>query len=131
MQQATVNLFGDMNVRADTLMSGLVAATPSTDTTAPVVTITSPSATTTVANGAKVTLSGTATDVDGRVAGVEVSTDAGATWHPATGTGSWTYAFYTSGVSAQVVRVRAIDASVNLGDPATRQFTLTGKNTLF
>ena len=131
MQQATVNLFGDMNVRADTLMSGLVAATPSTDTTAPVVTITSPSATTTVANGAKVTLSGTATDAGGRVAGVEVSTDAGATWHPATGTGSWSYTFYTSGVSAQVVRVRAIDDSVNLGDPATRMFGLTGKNTLF
>ena len=131
MQQATVNLFADMNVRPATLMNGLVPATPSTDTTAPSVSITSPGATTTVANGARVTLSGTASDVGGRVAAVEVSTDAGTTWHPAIGTTSWSYSFYTSGLSAQVVRVRAIDDSVNLGDPAVRQLTLTGKNTLF
>ncbi len=131
MQQATVNLFADMNVQPGNLMSGLVAPSASTDTVAPSVTITSPAATTTVANGAKVTISGTASDTGGRVAGVEVSTDAGATWHPATGTTSWSYSFHTSGLSAQVVRVRAIDDSVNLGQPATRQFTLTGRNSLF
>ncbi|MFI5937437.1 DUF4082 domain-containing protein [Actinoplanes sp. NPDC051494] len=131
MQQATINLFADMNVQPDTLMTGMHAAVPSADTTAPTIAITSPAATTTVANGAKVTVSGTAADVGGRVAGVEVSTDAGATWHPATGTTAWSYSFHTSGLSAQVIRARAIDDSVNLGSPATRQFTLTGKNTLF
>ncbi|WP_328468563.1 DUF4082 domain-containing protein [Actinoplanes sp. NBC_00393] len=131
MQQATINLFADMNVQPDTLMSELEPVSASTDTTAPTVSITSPASTTTVANGTKVTLSGTASDVGGRVAGVEVSTDAGATWHPATGTSSWSYSWYTTGLSAQVARVRAIDDSVNIGAPATRQFTLTGKNTLF
>jgi hypothetical protein len=131
MQQATINLLADMAVQPATLISGLVDATPSSDTTAPSVSITTPAATTTVANGAKVTISGVASDVGGRVAGLEVSTDAGVTWHPATGTTSWTYSFHTTGVSAQVVRVRAIDDSVNLGEPATRQFTLAGRNTLF
>ena len=36
-------------------------------------------------NGAPVTITGTATDTGRQVAGVEVSTDGGATWHPATG----------------------------------------------
>ena len=35
MQQATVNLFADMGLQADTLMTGLAAAAASTDTTAP------------------------------------------------------------------------------------------------
>ena len=42
MQQATVNLFADMGAQPDSLISGLVAATASTDTTAPTSTITSP-----------------------------------------------------------------------------------------
>ncbi|WP_305784101.1 DUF4082 domain-containing protein [Symbioplanes lichenis] len=131
MQQATVNLFADMGVQPATLMGSLDPATASADTTAPTVSITSPAATTTVANGSQVTLSGSASDVGGRVAGVEVSTDAGVSWHPATGTTSWTYSFHTTGLGAQVVQVRAIDDSVNIGAPATRQFMLTGKNTLF
>ena len=44
MQQATVNLFADMGVQPQTLMSGLTPATASTDTTPPTSTITSPSA---------------------------------------------------------------------------------------
>ena len=44
MQQATVNLFADMGAQPATLMSGLTAATASTDTTAPTSTITSPAA---------------------------------------------------------------------------------------
>ena len=39
----------------------------------------------TVTNNVAVTVSGTATDGGGVVAGVEVSTDGGQTWHPATG----------------------------------------------
>ncbi|WP_052721107.1 DUF4082 domain-containing protein [Actinoplanes rectilineatus] len=132
MQQATINLFADMNVQPATLMSGMAAATPSTDTAAPTVAITTPAATATVANGSQVTLSGTATDTGGgRVAGVEVSLDNGVSWHPAVGTSSWSYTFYTSGLGAQMVQVRAIDDSVNIGDPVARQFVLTGRNTLF
>jgi len=119
MQQATVNLLADMGATATTLMSGLVAATASTDKTAPTVTITSPTAGASIANGTLVTASGTAADTGGRVAGVEVSTD-GATWHPATGTTSWTYQYTQPGSGAVTLRVRAIDDSANIGAPATR-----------
>ena len=71
--------------RPTTLMSGLAAASPSTDTRAPSSTITSPTAGAAIADGTRVTISGTATDAGGAVAGVEVSTDGGTTWHPATG----------------------------------------------
>ena len=98
MQQATVNLFADMGAQPYALISGLTAATASTDTTAPTSTITSP-----------------ASGRDHRrrrqdhhhrhrgghrggvVAGVEVSTDGGTTWHPATGTTSWTYSWVAHG----------------------------------
>ena len=40
MRQATVNLFADMGAQPGTLQSGLVAATASTDTTAPAATVT-------------------------------------------------------------------------------------------
>ena len=133
MQQAVINLFADMGVQPATLMSGLVPASASTDHQAPVVTITSPAAGTTLTRGEEVTLTGTATDVGGgRVAGVEVSTDGGETWHPAEGTTSWSYTFYPEGTSTMVVWVRAIDDSVNIGQsPATREFALTGPHTLF
>ena len=89
MQQATVNLFADMGVQPATLSSGLVAATASTDTTPPTSTITSPAAGANLNDGAQVTVTGTATDAGGGVvAGVEVSTDGGTTWHPATITGA-------------------------------------------
>jgi hypothetical protein len=84
MEQATVNLFADMSAQPASLISGLTAASKSADTTAPTSAITSPPASAT--DGTKVTLSGTASDVGGVVTGVEVSTDGGGTWHPATGT---------------------------------------------
>ncbi len=117
MQQAQVNLFADMGAQPATLSTSLIAATKSTDTTAPTVTVTSPAAGTTVPNGTSVTLAGTAADVGGVVAGVEVSTDAGASWHPATGTTAWSYTYFQHGVGAQSIRVRAIDDSLNR--PAT------------
>ena len=42
MQQATVNLFADMGVQPETVQPGLVAATASNDTTAPVSAVASP-----------------------------------------------------------------------------------------
>ncbi|GAA1034375.1 hypothetical protein GCM10009557_38880 [Virgisporangium ochraceum] len=133
MQQATVNLLADMGAQPTTLMSGLDPATMSTDFTAPSVTVTSPANGTSVANGAAVTVSGTAVDAgSGEVAGVEVSTDGGTTWHPATGTSAWSYTFHSNGPGSQVVKVRAVDDSGNLGQtPATLGLTLTGPSTLF
>jgi hypothetical protein len=116
MQQATVNLFADMgNVQPSTLLSTLTAATASTDTVAPTATISTP--TQTVADGAKITISGTATDVGGGVvAGIEVSTDNGVTWHPATtGTASWTYSWTAHGNPSTVIKARATDDSANIG----------------
>src|SRR6478735_1783244 len=75
MKQATVNLFADMGVQPATLQSGLVAATASTDTTAPTTTIAAPLSGATLQSGAAVTVSGSATDTGGVVGGVEVSTD--------------------------------------------------------
>jgi hypothetical protein len=131
MQQATINVLADMGAQPTTLMSGMVAAAASTDTVGPTVTITSPAASASFANGAQVAVSGTATDSAGVVAGVEVSTNGGATWHPATGTGSWSYTYYATGDNASTVMVRATDDSGNIGAVGSRQVILTGSTSLF
>jgi Domain of unknown function (DUF4082)/Cadherin-like domain len=115
VQQAMVNLFADMGVQPQTLQSGLVAATMSTDTTPPVSTI-SPIGN--VNEQQAVTITGTATDIGGGVvAGVEVSTDGGATWHPATGTTSWSYRWWPQAPGTFKVLSRAIDDSLNVETP--------------
>ena len=114
MQQATVNLFADMGAQPTTPLSGLVGASKTTDTTAPTATLTSPPSA--VTDGSQVTLSGTAADTGGGVvAGVEVSTDNGSTWHPASGTTSWTYSWTAHGSPSTTIKVRASDDSGNLG----------------
>jgi hypothetical protein len=118
MQQAMVNLFADMGVQPQTLMSGLVAASASTDTTAPTSKITSPLAGASIPNGTNLTVSGTATDVGGVVAGVEVSIDGGTTWHPATGTTSWTYTGVVHGSATLSILSRATDDSLNTEKPS-------------
>ncbi len=121
MQQATVNLFADMGVQPQTLIAGLHSATASTDTTAPTSTISSPTAGQHLTDGSKVTISGSSTDTGGGiVAGVEVSTDGGSTWHPATMTGqaatpvSWTYPWIAHGSPSTTIKVRATDDSGNV-----------------
>jgi len=128
MQQATVNLLADMGVQPQTLMAGLAPASASTDTTPPTSTITSPSPGATIADGTKVTISGTASDAGGGVvAGVEVSTDGGATWHPATITGpdaqtvGWTYTWVAHGAPSATIESRAVDDSGNLESPSDAQ----------
>ncbi|MEA2138972.1 MAG: large repetitive protein, partial [Solirubrobacteraceae bacterium] len=119
MQQATVNLFADMGAQPGALLPGLVAATPSTDATAPVSAISTPLAAATLTDGAAVAVTGIASDVGGQVAGVEVSTDGGATWHPATtGTTSWSYSWIVHGHPSTTIRTRAVDDSGNLETPS-------------
>ncbi len=127
MQQATVNLFADMGVQPTSLQSGLNLATASTDKTPPTSSITSPTSGSAIASGTTVTVSGTASDAGGGiVGGVEVSTDGGTTWHPATGLGTWTYAWTVSGSSA-VIRSRAVDDNGNIETPtAGTTVTVTG-----
>jgi Domain of unknown function (DUF4082)/Bacterial Ig-like domain/Bacterial Ig domain len=133
MQQATVNILADMGAQPTTLLSTLKPASASTDHLAPTATITSPVAGTTVSSGGTVTVTGTAVDSGGgRVAGVEVSTDGGTTWHPASGTTSWTYTSYAAGVSSETILARATDDSANLqGTPASVTINVKGPYTIF
>jgi hypothetical protein len=125
MQQATVNLFADMGAQPSTLISGLVAAAQTTDITPPTSTITSPISNATLADGSSVTVSGTATDSGGGVvAGVEVSTDGGSTWHPATIAGqdavtvNWSYTWVANGSPSTTIMSRATDDSGNIEKPS-------------
>jgi hypothetical protein len=114
VQQATINLFADMGVQPQTLQSGLVAATASSDTTAPVSRINQPG---NVIQQQTVAITGGATDAGGVVAGVEVSTDGGNTWHPATGTTSWSYNWWPQAPGTYKILSRAVDDSLNLEVP--------------
>ncbi|SDK96853.1 Ig-like domain-containing protein [Nocardioides sp. YR527] len=125
MQQAQINLLADMGAQPTTLMAGMQAVTASTDTTGPTVSISTPAAGSTQANGSKVTLTGTATDTGGVVAGVEYSTDGGTSWHPGKGTSAWTVEYIQPGVGNTSVRVRAVDDSANIGATATRTFNVS------
>lgn len=116
MQQATANLLADLGVQPQTLQSNLVAATASTDSTGPTITVANPT------NGADlpalspVTVSGTAAELGGgRLARVEVSANGGATWKRADGLGSWTYSWTPTQQGPATIQVRAIDDSVNVG----------------
>jgi Domain of unknown function (DUF4082)/Bacterial Ig-like domain/Bacterial Ig domain len=118
MQQATLNLLADMGVQPTTMQAGLVAATASADHTAPASTITAPTGGATETSGTAVTISGTASDAGGGVvAGVEVSTDSGATWHPATGTTSWSYTWTPGPTGSFTIKSRASDDSANVETP--------------
>ncbi len=125
MEQATVNLLGEMGTQPGSLSAGLVAASKSTNTTPPTSTITSPAQGETFEDGSQVTVSGTATDAAGGVvAGVEVSTDGGLTWHPATLTTpaeqsvTWSYTWVAHGSPTTTIRSRAVDDSANLETPS-------------
>ena len=119
MQQATVNLLADMGSQPSTLMSGLTAATPTADAAAPSSTITAPAANSTIAPGSQVTVTGTATDSGGgAVGGVEVSTNGGTTWRPASGRGTWTYTWAAGSSGTFNLRSRAADDSGNVETPS-------------
>jgi Domain of unknown function (DUF4082)/Bacterial Ig-like domain/Fibronectin type III domain/Bacterial Ig domain len=125
MQQATVNLFADMGAQPTTLISGLTAATASADATAPTSSVSSPSQGANLSDGSSVTISGTASDSGGGVvAGVEVSTDGGTTWRPATMSApntsvTWTYSWKAHGNPSATIQSRAVDDSGNLEKPGS------------
>ena len=119
MQQATLNLLADMGAQPATLQAGLAAASASTDAAAPSSTISSPAAGAQVESGRQITITGSATDAGGGVVGgVEVSVNGGATWHRATGRGSWSYNWTPSGSGSFTIRTRAVDDSGNLETPS-------------
>jgi hypothetical protein len=120
MQQAMVNLLADMGVQPGTLQANLAPATASADVAAPTSVVAFPANGASVAPNSDVVVSGTATDAGGGVvAGVEVSTDGGSTWHPAVGRQSWTYRWKAPGAGTAVIRTRAVDDSGNLEVPSS------------
>ncbi len=130
MQQATVNLFADMNSQPASLQAGLVAATASTDVTAPSSTISAPPAGANLALNTAVTISGTAADAGGGVVGgVEVSIDNGATWRRANGRASWTYSWTPTVAGTYTIRTRAADDSGNLEAPSAGRTVTAGVDT--
>ncbi|MBZ4486895.1 DUF4082 domain-containing protein [Microbacterium sp. cx-55] len=132
MQQAQVNLFADMGVQPGSLMPELTRAEESDDETPPTTTITSPTAGQQLTHGRTVTVTGTASDVGGSVAGVEVSTDGGASWHPATGTTNWSYDYLPQGSGTAVITARAIDDSANFSRVGiSREVSVSGPATVF
>jgi hypothetical protein len=125
MEQFTVNLLAEMGAQPGTLLAGLKTAEKSTDKTAPTSTIASPSAGEGLQDGGAVTVTGSASDAGGGVvAGVEVSTDNGATWHPATlttpaeQTVQWSYPWVAHGSPTTTLKSRAVDDSGNLETPS-------------
>ncbi|WP_409334744.1 DUF4082 domain-containing protein [Bradyrhizobium neotropicale] len=122
-QQAMVNTFADMGVQPGTLQSGLVAATASTDHTAPTSTI---NALGSITAGNLVTITGTASDVGGVIASVEVSTDKGATWYTATGKATWSYSWSPQVAGTYTILSRAVDDSLNLETPSAGRTVTVG-----
>ena len=121
VQQAMVNLFADMGVQPATLQASLVIASQSTDHTPPISKVSTISATN-VVEGGTVTVTGTASDVGGVIGGVQVSTDGGNTWHPASGAVgtsnvNWTYSFKAPAPGTYSIESRAVDDSLNLETP--------------
>ncbi|PYR88034.1 MAG: hypothetical protein DMF84_29665 [Acidobacteria bacterium] len=123
MQQATVNLLADMSAQPRTLQVGadpgrpLVPGSISDDIFAPTSTIVSPAAGSSVDSGSRVAISGTAVENGGgKVAGVEVSVDNGATWHTANvlPSGVWNYEWAPGSPGPATIRSRAFDDSGNL-----------------
>ncbi len=118
MRQATVNLFADMGAQPLTLQPGLAAATKSTDVVAPTSAIVSPSSGATIQNGVQTMITGTANDSSGQVWAVEVSTDGGSTWNPATGRGNWSFAWTPASPGSVTIKSRGVDDSGNLETPS-------------
>ena len=118
VRQATLNLFADMGVQPVTLQQDLEPATASTDTEPPTSKIQHPTDGAKVALG-ETTIRGTATDAGGgQVAAVEVSTNNGATWHPALGRESWSYRWLAQEAGHVTILSRAVDDSGNLERPS-------------
>ena len=123
MQQATVNLFADMDVQPATLQTGLIEAANTTDFTPPVSTILTPANGSSGSVGSSITISGTAADAGGGVvAAVEVSTDGGVTWRTANINAAdqsitWSYTWVPVAEGNATIKARGIDDSGNIGIP--------------
>lgn len=117
MQQMTVNLLAEMGAQPDTPQPGITPVAATGDAAPPVSAIGFPVHGGTVQTGTPVTISGTASDGAGIVAGVEVSVDGGATWARASGGASWSYSWTPVAAGSAQIRTRAADDLANLESP--------------
>lgn len=135
IQQAMVNLFADMGVQPGTLQASLAIAAATTDHTPPSSTISSVSTRTPI-EGQVVTVTGTALDSGGVIGRVIVSTDGGATWHPATSqvgaaSETWSYSFAAPKPGNFTIQSRAVDDSLNLQTiPTSVSYTVSPSSAL-
>ncbi len=134
MQQATINLLADMNTLPASIQGGYIANSP-TDNTIPTSTITAPLNGISIVAGTNVTITGTATDNTGVIAGVEISVDGGISWNLATGTTTWTYDWTPGNAGLVNILSRAYDDNGNMEAiaqaPAANsiEVTITGSST--
>ncbi|HEX2885663.1 N,N-dimethylformamidase beta subunit family domain-containing protein, partial [Vineibacter terrae] len=144
IQQFVINMFADMGIQpgvADAFLisQGLKRASASTDTTPAVASINDlPD---TIEALRPVTITGTATDVDGnplttdgKVAVVEVSLDGGATWKVANSAdnwATWSFHWFPTNQGAVTIKARAIDDSLNVYNltPDSEAITVTAPTT--
>ena len=118
MQQATVNLFGDMGVSPGSIMSGLVPPTTTPDIIPPVTIIGSPTNGATLPVNVPVTITGTSSDGGGgTVSKIEISLNGGTTWQTATGTTSWSFSWTPTTTGSVNIKVRGTDNSNNVETP--------------
>ena len=114
MQQATVNLFADMGVQPATLQVGPHWPRVDRHDAADLDDHISDERRC-LQRGEPVTISGTAADTGGGVVGgVEVSTDGGATWHPATRRETWTYAWTRAAPVRVTIRAAPPTTAANI-----------------
>ncbi len=113
-----------MGAAPGSLSANLTYAPQAADTSAPTSTITAPSGGAVFTNGSAVTVSGTASDASGGVvAGVEVSTDGGSSWHPVTtmsaaaASVTWSYTWSAAGNGAVTIKSRAANDSGYIEQP--------------
>jgi hypothetical protein len=133
IQQATLNVLADMGVQPSSL-NGLSSASASTDMTAPASSLTAATFTalSTARVGVPISIDVTATDAGGQVGGVEVSTDSGTLWHPATpGSSVWTYTWKPSVAGTTTVKTRAVDDSGNIETPGTGASVTVSADNMF
>ncbi|RKS02408.1 DUF4082 domain-containing protein [Flavobacterium sp. 102] len=116
MQQATLNVFTDMGVLPATVQPELIISNP-INVNPPVSVIGSPVNNSILPQNSQVTISGTASDTDGAVAGVEVSVDGGTTWNVAVGMTNWSYSWIPTAQGLVTIQTRAFDDNGNIETP--------------
>ena len=105
------------SVGAESVKSAEVIEIPIDDQDAPSSIITHPTDGEEI-SGETYTITGTADDADGTgVQKVEISTDGGESWNPATGNTSWSYAWTLPGPGIYNIKSRATDNAENVETP--------------